>query len=52
MLQAHEFDESRFDVNVMDNVYYLRAENPEERQKWLDALDATKVGLCGTIEKI
>jgi collagen type IV alpha-3-binding protein len=45
-LQAHEFDESRFDVNVTDNVYYLRAESPEERQKWLDALDTTKALLA------
>ncbi|XP_062516998.1 ceramide transfer protein-like isoform X2 [Corticium candelabrum] len=41
-IKAHEFDESRFDVSVHDCVYYLRAESPADRQKWLDMLDATK----------
>ena len=42
-LQPHEFDECRFDVSVNDCVWYMRAESPEEKQKWLDFLEAHKV---------
>ncbi|GAB6018962.1 hypothetical protein CHUAL_000603 [Chamberlinius hualienensis] len=41
-VRSHEFDEFRFDVSVNDCVWYLRAESREERQKWVDALDACK----------
>ncbi len=29
-------DDCRFDIRVNDCVWYLRAETPEMRQKWLD----------------
>ncbi|KAI8789020.1 collagen type IV alpha-3-binding protein [Biomphalaria glabrata] len=38
----HQFDECRFDVSVNDNVWYLRAANPEERQTWIDAIELHK----------
>lgn len=42
--QAHEFDECRFDVSVNDClVWYLRARNPEEKQRWVDVLKSYKV---------
>ena len=41
----HEFDNCRFDVNVGDCVYYLRTTDQEERQKWVDVLDAAKVSV-------
>lgn len=42
--QAHEFDECRFDVSVNDClVWYLRASNPEEKQRWVDILKSYKV---------
>ena len=43
LLQPHEFDECRFDVSVNDCVWYLRAETPEEKQRWVDVLDTYKV---------
>ena len=42
--QPHEFDECRFDVSVNDCMYYLRAPDAEKRQKWVDGLEAVKVG--------
>ncbi|XP_022096492.1 collagen type IV alpha-3-binding protein-like [Acanthaster planci] len=41
-IEAHPFDELRFDVSINDNVWYLRCKNTEDRQKWLDALEAQK----------
>ena len=43
-MQPHEFDDCRFDVSVNDCMYYLRAPNAETRQKWVDGLEAVKVG--------
>lgn len=37
--QPHQFDECRFDVAVNDSVWYLRAENEDERQIWIDEID-------------
>lgn len=42
--QPHEFDDCRFDVSVNDCMYYLRAPDAETRQKWVDGLEAVKVG--------
>ena len=41
-VQAHPFDELRFDVSINDNVWYLRCKNEEDRHKWLDALELQK----------
>ncbi|XP_046403313.1 ceramide transfer protein isoform X1 [Ischnura elegans] len=41
-IKPHEFDECRFDVSVNDCVWYLRAETPEEKQQWVDMLEAYK----------
>ncbi|KAJ4434432.1 hypothetical protein ANN_22994 [Periplaneta americana] len=41
-IKPHEFDECRFDVSVNDCVWYLRAETPEEKQRWVETLDAYK----------
>lgn len=41
-IKPHDFDECRFDVSVNDCVWYLRAETPEEKQQWVDILDAYK----------
>lgn len=43
MLQVHELDECRFDVSVGDCIWYLRAENVDERNKWVEVLDHNKV---------
>uniref|UniRef100_A0A1B6EKV6 Ceramide transfer protein n=1 Tax=Cuerna arida TaxID=1464854 RepID=A0A1B6EKV6_9HEMI len=41
-IKGHEFDECRFDVCVNDCVWYLRADSPEDRQYWVDILEAFK----------
>ncbi|XP_033218744.1 ceramide transfer protein [Belonocnema kinseyi] len=42
-IKGHEFDECRFDVSVNDClVWYLRAETPEEKQRWVDVLKSYK----------
>ncbi|KAK2582663.1 hypothetical protein KPH14_004941 [Odynerus spinipes] len=42
-IKGHEFDECRFDVSVNDClVWYLRASNPEEKQRWVDVLKSYK----------
>lgn len=41
--QLHEFDECRFDVSVGDCVWYLRAENLDARNKWVESIENYKV---------
>ncbi|CAD6201374.1 GSCOCG00000176001-RA-CDS [Cotesia congregata] len=42
-IKAHEFDECRFDVSVNESlVWYLRANCPEEKQRWVDVLKSYK----------
>ncbi|RWS19016.1 collagen type IV alpha-3-binding protein-like protein, partial [Leptotrombidium deliense] len=48
-VKVHEFDECRFDVSVGDCVWYLRAVNEEERNKWVEALEAHKVILLSIV---
>ncbi|CAN0322444.1 unnamed protein product [Lampetra fluviatilis] len=42
LITPHEFDECRFDVRVNDNVWYMRAEDAEERRVWMDILEQSK----------
>lgn len=42
-VQPHEFDECRFDISVNDSVWYLRAEDPEHRQQWIESIELHKV---------
>ncbi|XP_054715856.1 ceramide transfer protein-like [Uloborus diversus] len=42
-IKPHEFDECRFDVSVHDCVWYLRAETPEDRNRWVETLEAFKM---------
>lgn len=43
VIKPHEFDECRFDVSVHDCVWYLRAESPEDRNRWVEILEAYKI---------
>uniref|UniRef100_A0A8C4QJI0 Ceramide transfer protein n=1 Tax=Eptatretus burgeri TaxID=7764 RepID=A0A8C4QJI0_EPTBU len=43
LVALHEFDECRFDISVNDNVWYLRAEDPEGRQCWTETLRQSKI---------
>ncbi|XP_008635828.1 PREDICTED: uncharacterized protein LOC103619122, partial [Corvus brachyrhynchos] len=38
----HDFDECRFDISVNDSVWYLRAQDPDHRQQWVDAIEQHK----------
>ena len=42
-VQCHEFDELRFDVRVYDNTYFLRATSVQEKQQWIEVIEANKV---------
>lgn len=42
VIKCHEFDECRFDVAVNNNVWYLRAENSEDRGHWVEVLQSYK----------
>uniref|UniRef100_H3D7J0 Ceramide transfer protein n=1 Tax=Tetraodon nigroviridis TaxID=99883 RepID=H3D7J0_TETNG len=39
VITPHEFDECRLDISVNDSVWYLRAQDPERRQRWIDAIE-------------
>lgn len=41
-LTAHPFDECRFDVAVADSLWYLRAANVDERNRWIEAIELHK----------
>ena len=53
--QLHEFDELRFDVRSQDCSYFLRTNTVEEKNDWVDAIEANKVhsvwikGVCNEI---
>jgi collagen type IV alpha-3-binding protein len=40
--QPHEFDDCRFDIRVSDSVWYLRAHNSDDRERWMQALEDHK----------
>ncbi|XP_054040187.1 ceramide transfer protein-like isoform X4 [Rissa tridactyla] len=42
VITPHEFDECRFDISVNDSVWYLRAQDPDHRQQWVDAIEQHK----------
>ncbi|CAF3526585.1 unnamed protein product [Rotaria sp. Silwood1] len=42
IIQRHEFDDCRFDIRVSDSVWYLRAQNPDDRERWRQALEDHK----------
>lgn len=42
-VQCHEFDELRFDVRVYDCTYFLRAPSVQEKQQWIEVIEANKV---------
>ena len=42
LIKPHEFDECRFDINLNDCTWYLRADTPEDRKHWIDVLENYK----------
>ena len=39
-ITPHQFDLCRFDVTINDSTWYLRTATEEERQQWIDAIEA------------
>ncbi|XP_047228011.1 ceramide transfer protein-like isoform X2 [Girardinichthys multiradiatus] len=39
VITPHEFDECRLDISVNDSVWYLRAQDPEHRNKWIEFIE-------------
>lgn len=48
-IKSHEFDECRFDVSIGQNVWYLRAETPEDKRNWIEVLQSYKTDYPETI---
>ncbi|KRY19543.1 Collagen type IV alpha-3-binding protein [Trichinella patagoniensis] len=46
IIQMHDYDDCRVDISVNDCVWYLRADRLQDRQRWLDAIEAYR--LCRT----
>ncbi|XP_064900921.1 ceramide transfer protein-like isoform X2 [Columba livia] len=42
VIMPHDFDECRFDISVNDSVWYLRAQDSDHRQQWVDAIEQHK----------
>ncbi|KAF1470298.1 Collagen type IV alpha-3-binding protein, partial [Megadyptes antipodes antipodes] len=42
VITPHDFDECRFDISVNDSVWYLRAQDSDHRQQWVDAIEQHK----------
>merc|ERR1712055_1137793 len=47
VITPHEFDECRFDVSVNDCLWYLRGEDLDTRQEWINALELHKQAESG-----
>ncbi|KAM6902814.1 ceramide transfer protein isoform 3-T3 [Xenentodon cancila] len=39
VITPHEFDECRLDISVNDSVWYLRAQDPDHRNQWIDSIE-------------
>ncbi|XP_028319123.1 collagen type IV alpha-3-binding protein-like isoform X1 [Gouania willdenowi] len=39
VITPHEFDECRLDISVNDSVWYLRAQDPEHRHRWIESIE-------------
>lgn len=39
VITPHEFDECRLDISVNDSLWYLRAQDPEHRNQWIDSIE-------------
>ncbi|XP_049541754.1 ceramide transfer protein isoform X1 [Anopheles darlingi] len=48
-IKSHEFDECRFDVAIDQNVWYLRAETPEDKLNWIEVLQSYKTDMPETV---
>lgn len=41
--QLHEFDDVRLDIRAHDCTYFFRASSPEQKQTWIEVIEANKV---------
>lgn len=44
-VKESEIDDCRFDISVNNLVWYLRAENPEDKRNWVEVLKSFRVEL-------
>lgn len=51
IITQHESDESRFDISINDCVWYLRAQDPDHRQRWIDSMEQHKNYICSLADK-
>ncbi|KAG5678268.1 hypothetical protein PVAND_007958 [Polypedilum vanderplanki] len=42
-IKEHEVDECRFDISVENVIWYLRAENPEDKRNWVEVLKSFRI---------
>lgn len=42
-IKCHDIDDCRFDISVNNLVWYLRAENTEDKNNWVEVLQSFKV---------
>lgn len=51
-VKDHEIDECRFDISVEENgisvIWYLRAENVEDKRNWVEVLKSFRVSIIFT----
>ncbi|XP_073680654.1 ceramide transfer protein isoform X3 [Garra rufa] len=45
VITPHEFDECRMDISVNDSVWYLRAQDPEHRNQWIESIEQHRVSV-------
>jgi collagen type IV alpha-3-binding protein len=48
-VREHEVDECRFDISIENgtSIWYLRADNSEDKRNWVEVLKSFRVSLCG-----
>lgn len=51
IITQHESDESRFDISINDSVWYLNAQDPDHRQRWIDSMEQHKNYICSLADK-
>eukprot|EP00076_Gallus_gallus_P014360 XP_015133121.1 collagen type IV alpha-3-binding protein isoform X2 [Gallus gallus] len=52
VITPHDFDECRFDISVNDSVWYLRAQDPDHRQQWVDAIEQHKMRMLQCVNLV
>lgn len=51
-IKEHEIDECRFDISVENVVWYLRADNLDDKRNWVEVLKSYRVSSSQTEQTI